>query len=50
MYETFYRDDVDKFSLFKSPIKGELTLVVSEIDKKKTISIDKKIINKAKNF
>ncbi len=51
MYETFYRDDVDKFSLFKSPIKGELTLVVSEIDKKKTISIDKKkIINKAKKF
>ena len=51
MYETFYRNDVDKFSLFKSPIKGELTLVVSEIDKKKTISIDKKkIINKAKKF
>ncbi len=51
MYETFYRDDVDKFSLFKSPIKGELTLVVSEIDKKKAISIDKKkIINKAKKF
>ena len=51
MYETFYRDDVDKFSLFKSPIKGELTLVVSEIDKKKTISIDKKkIIKKAKKF
>ena len=51
IYETFYRNDVDKFSLFKSPIKGELTLVVSEIDKKKTISIDKKkIINKAKKF
>ena len=51
MYETFYRNDVDKFSLFKSPIKGELTLVVSEIDKKKTIPIDKKkIINKAKKF
>ena len=51
MYETFYRNDVDKFSLFKSPIKGELTLVVSEIGKKKTISIDKKkIINKAKKF
>ena len=51
MYETFYRNDVDKFSLFKSPIKGELTLVVSEMDKKKTISIDKKkIINKAKKF
>ena len=51
IYETFYRNDVDKFSLFKSPIKGELTLVVSEIGKKKTISIDKKkIINKAKKF
>ena len=51
MYETFYRNDVDKFSLLKSPIKGELTLVVSEIGKKKTISIDKKkIINKAKKF
>ena len=30
MHETFYREDVDKINLFKSALKGELTIVISE--------------------
>ena len=38
-------------SYFKSPIKGELTLVVSEIDKKRLFPlIKKKLLTKQKNF
>ena len=31
MHETFYRDSVDTIELFKLPLKGELTIVVSKI-------------------
>ena len=31
MHETFYRDSVDAIELFKLPLKGELTIVVSKI-------------------
>ncbi len=30
LHETFYREDVDKINLFKSALKGELTIVISE--------------------
>ena len=49
-YEEFYRAEIDELELFKSDLKGELTIVISE--KKKDIKIsqilresDKRIIN-----
>ena len=50
IHETFYRDEVDSIEFFKSPIKGELTVIVSE---KKTTkkAVDRgKIINRAKKY
>ena len=29
-YESFYREDVDKINMFKTSVKGELTVVISE--------------------
>ena len=53
-YEEFIRSEVDKIDLLNLNLKGELTLIVSEIKKdKKTSQIlgesDKKIINKMIN-
>ena len=51
IHETFYRDKVDNIKLFKSPIKGELTVIVSEILSKSEVKFDKEaIINKAKKY
>jgi len=42
LHETYYRGEVDKIKLFKTPIKGELTVVISKINfKKQVINIDK---------
>ena len=30
MHESFYREDIDKINMFKTSIKGELTVVISE--------------------
>ena len=30
LHEAFYRDDIDKINMFKTSIKGELTVVISE--------------------
>ena len=50
MHETFIREKVEKLSLFKSPIKGELTIVISE-EKNKNESFDeKKIVHKIKKY
>ena len=50
LHEAFIRADIDQIKTFKSPVKGELTIVVSEGDKK-TKKIDKeKIVNKAKKY
>ncbi len=32
IHETFYREDINKFDLFKKDLKGELTIVISETD------------------
>ena len=50
MHELFYRADIDNLKLFKTPIKGELTVVISEGSTQKKILDKKKIINKAKKF
>ena len=50
IHEQFYRGEVYSFDTFKNPLKGELTVVISEI-KSKVQSINKeKIINKAKKY
>tara|TARA_B100001115_G_C15770462_1_gene378060 strand:+ start:60 stop:899 length:840 start_codon:yes stop_codon:yes gene_type:complete len=50
IHETFIREKVEKLSLFKSPMKGELTIVISE-EKNKNESFDeKKIVNKIKKY
>jgi 16S rRNA (cytidine1402-2'-O)-methyltransferase len=50
MHETFIRADIDKLKLFKTPLKGELTIVISENDKKVKKFDEEKIVNKAKKY
>ena len=50
IHETFIREKVEKLSLFKSPIKGELTIVISEEKSKNEIFDEKKIVNKIKKY
>ena len=41
---------VDEVKLFKNPIKGELTVIISEnVDKNKVLD-EEKIVNKAKKY
>ncbi len=51
MHEFFYRGDVQNISIFKKPLKGELTVVISEKNLKigKVDNVDL-IINKAKKY
>ena len=51
MHEFFYRGDVKNISIFKKPLKGELTVVISEKNLKisKIDNVDL-IINKAKKY
>ena len=53
-YEEFYRSEIEELELFKSNLKGELTIVISEKNEDKKISqilneSDKRIINKIIN-
>ncbi len=53
-YEEFYRSEIDELELFKSNLKGELTIVISEKKEDKKIyqilnESDKRIINKMIN-
>ncbi len=50
LHETFYRGEVDTFKMFKTPIKGELTVVISEKAIKDKIFDKKKVILKAKKY
>ena len=50
LHEAFYRDDVDNFKLFKTPLKGELTIVLSEKNYKDKIFNEKEIMQKAKKY
>ena len=50
IHEEFIRIDLDNFKTLKSPLKGELTFIISNKDlKEKTIN-EEKIINKAKKY
>ena len=50
LHETFIRDEIDKIPLFKDPIKGELTIIISE-NNVNTKNFDQaKIVNKIKKY
>ncbi len=50
IYETFIREEIDKIKMFKSQIKGELTIVISETYIKSNKIDEEKIVNKAKKY
>ena len=50
LHESFYREDVDKINMFKTSVKGELTVVISEKNIKDKFFDEEKIIKKAKLY
>ena len=50
IHEAFYREEIDNLELFKTPLKGELTLVISENNAKKATIDEKKIIHIARKY
>ena len=50
IHETFYRENIDHIKLFKTPIRGELTVVISEKNIKDKILDEDKIIKKARLY
>ncbi len=50
LHETFYRADINNLKLFKSSLKGELTVVISEKDNKDKIFDKEKIKSKAVKY
>ena len=50
LHEAFFRDNVNNFKLFKTPLKGELTIVISEKNNKDKIFNKKEIMQKAKKY
>ena len=50
LHETFYRADINNLKLFKSSLKGELTVVISEKDNKDKIFDKEKIKGKAVKY
>lgn len=50
IHEAFLRDDIDNLRLFKSPVRGELTIVISEKSEKFKKFDEKKIVNKIRKY
>ena len=50
LHETFYRDSLDKIKLFSSPLKGELTVVISNKLNKDVYLDDSEIRNQAMKY
>ena len=50
IHEAFIRQDIDKLGTFKKPIKGELTVVISENKNKFKNFDEEKIVNKVKKY
>jgi len=50
IHETFYRDSVDAIKLFKSPVKGELTIIISKIHYNKKRELNEDIENQAYKY
>ena len=50
IHEAFFRENIDEIKLFKNPMKGELTVIISEKDSKIIVLDKEKIVNKAKKY
>ena len=50
IHETFIRNSIDDLKPFKSTLKGELTIVISENNIKSKIIDEQKIVNKVKKY
>jgi 16S rRNA (cytidine1402-2'-O)-methyltransferase len=50
IHEVFIRDDVNNLKDFKNPVKGELTIVISEKNLKDNSFDEKKIVHKIKKY
>ena len=50
IHEAFIREDIDNLKMFKTPMKGEVTIVISENNTKIKNFDEKKIVNKVKNY
>jgi len=50
IHEALIRENIDDVKLFKNPMKGELTVIISEKEIKKKILDKEKIVNKAKKY
>ena len=50
LHESLYREDIDKINMFKTSIKGELTVVISEKNIKDKFFDEKKVIKKARLY
>jgi 16S rRNA (cytidine1402-2'-O)-methyltransferase len=50
IHETFIREKIDKLKIFRNPVKGELTIVISESKIKIKSFDEEKIVNKIKKY
>ena len=50
IHESFFRDEIEKINMFKTSIKGELTVVISEKNTKDKYLDENKIIKKARMY
>ena len=50
IHETFMREDINNLKRFKIPVKGELTVVISEKNSQNKNLDEKKIVNKIKKY
>ena len=50
LHEAFLRENIDEINMFKTPVKGELTVVLSEKNIKDKFFDEKKITKKAKIY
>ena len=50
IHETFFRENINNLKVFKSSIKGELTIVISENKEKIKKFDEEKIVNKIKKY
>ena len=50
LHEAYLREDIDDLKVFNKPLKGELTIVISEKNNKIKSFDEKKIVNKIKKY
>ena len=50
IHEHFFREEIDKLKIFKSPFKGELTVIISENNNESKKFNEEKIVNKIKKY